>query len=113
MLHWFNAVSFSFEEEPGEFRWLLKSKPNNQLELRILAGYDIYKNPPTSDEECRALFQAICSHVEFGKAVVDAGNALLEEYGEDGYLEKWVEYPFPMENFRQLVQLLGQMAHFQ
>ena len=112
MLHWFNAVSFSFEEEPGEYRWLLRSKPNNRLELKVLDGYDIHKNP-TPDEECKLLFQTSCSQVEFGKAVVDAGNAILEEYGEEGYLEKWVEYPFPTESFRQLHQLLAQFSHLE
>lgn len=110
MLHWFNAISFSFEEEPGEFRWLLRSRPNNRLELKIVDGYDIHKGP-TPDYDCKLLFQTTCSQMQFGKAVAKAGNALLEKHGEDGYLEKWVGYPFPTENLRQLNQLLTQLSH--
>lgn len=29
-------ITFSFDEEPGEYRWLLSRKPNNGLKIKIL-----------------------------------------------------------------------------
>ena len=28
-------------------------------------------------------------------AITTGAQAVLDEYGEDGYLERWVEHPFP------------------
>jgi hypothetical protein len=110
MLQWFNAVSFSFDEEPGEFRWLLWSRPNNSLELKILDGYDRDTNP-ARDDECKLLFSKMSTQVEFGDAVAKAGNTLLETHGEAGYFKRWVEYPFPTASFKQLVDLLKKHEH--
>ena len=103
LLHWFNTLSFSFVEEPGEFRWVFSSKPNNEIELRILDGYG-------PDDECELLFQTVCLRTVFGNAVLNAGNNLLKEYGEDGYLKKWVEYPFPTESLNELTRLLERVS---
>ena len=80
LLHWFNSLSFSFEEEPGEFRWVFTSVPDNKVELKILEGYDIYQHK--ADHECNPLFQSVFTRETFGKAVLVAGKRLLEEYGE-------------------------------
>jgi hypothetical protein len=105
MLHSFNAVSFCFEEEPGEFRWILTSSLNNLLEIKILDGYDRDKNP-TPDDECKVLFSTVSSPVELGEAVVRAGKTLLETHGAAGYLEQWGNCPFPTANFDQLLDLV-------
>jgi hypothetical protein len=109
LLHWFNRASFSFEEEPGEYRWVFTSKTKNEIELKILNCSDIYLLK--RDHECDVLFQTRhLTRLEFGRAVLEAGNKLLEEHGEAGYLEKWVEYPFPMERLSELTRLLEQLS---
>src|SRR4051812_14466908 len=75
LLHWFNALSFSFEEEPGEFRWAFTSRAVNEIELNILDCCDRYRDKP--DHECKPLFQTVCAREIFGRAVLNAGNNLL------------------------------------
>jgi|GEM_PF-5668532 len=111
MLHWFNAVSFSFEEEPGEFKWDLESLPNNNLGVKIFEGYRDHGASP--HWKYKLLFQTTSTQMKFGRAVAKAADALLKEYGEDGYLEKWVEYPFPTGSLQQLNQLLTQLSHLE
>ena len=104
LLHWFNAVSFSFLEEPGEFRWVFTATRENQIELKIF-GFDDDPNNPANDE-VNPLFRTVCTRQAFGNAVLDAANHLLEEHGEAGYLEKWIEYPFPTERLNELARLI-------
>ncbi len=112
LLHWFNALSFSFVEEPGEFRWVFTSKQDNEIELKILDCSKRDRDLP-SDDEGELLFQTVFAREKFGNAVLDAGKNLLGEYGEAGYLEKWVEYPFPTESLNELTRLLRRMSPHQ
>ena len=106
LLHWFNAVSFSFLEEPGEFRWTLTAKTDNGVELAIVdPTYDRDSDEPLA-EGGNVLFQTIVTRQAFGNAVLTAGKNLLEEHGEAGYLEKWIEYPFPTERLNELARLI-------
>jgi len=108
LLHWFNALSFSFEEEPGEFRWVFSSKSNNEVELKILDCYDRERGW-SPDDECKLLFQTVCSRETFSRAVLNAARNLLDEHGEAGYFEKWVEYRFPTESLNELTRLLERL----
>jgi hypothetical protein len=36
----------------------------------------------------------------------DAANQVLEEHGEAGYLERWMEHPFPMTQLAELARVL-------
>jgi len=111
MLNWFKAVSFSFEEEPGEYKWDLECRPNNTLDLRISEAYLNHSVDP-SIWEYKLLFQTTSTQMQFGKAVAVAAKALLDEYGEAGYLEKWIEYPFPTESLRQLNEKVAYYSQF-
>jgi hypothetical protein len=105
MLHWFNDLSFSFEEEPGEFRWIFtvaREKQPELLELKVLDFRYEHHGQPS-----RLLFQTVCSAVVFGNAVLKAASDVLAEYGEAGYKERWVEYPFPTERVDELTRLLA------
>ena len=108
LLHWFNALSFSFEEEPGESRWVFTSKGNNEIELKILDGDDIVQ--AIQDRACNILFETVFTREIFGNAVLQAGNNLLEKHGEAGYLEQWVEHPFPTERLNELARLLERLS---
>ncbi len=105
-LHWFNGLSFSFEQEPGEFRWILTSSQHpDDVELKILDFYDQYERKP--DSEGRLLFHTVCDRRDFANAVQQVATKVLADYGEAGYLEKWVEYPFPTESLNQLNRLIA------
>jgi hypothetical protein len=82
----------SWEEEPGEYRWLFE-RTGEGVRLRILTFSDMY--PPQPDDQGTLVFESRRSMREIAYAVADAAQALLDELGEDEYLRLWVEHPFP------------------
>jgi hypothetical protein len=107
LLRQFNALSFSFDEKPGEYRWVIASTRANEIELRILEFDDRYSHKP--DAEGRLLLRAICIPESFAIAVHEAATKVLAQHGEEGYLATWCEYPFPTERLNELSLLLAQL----
>ncbi|MES2842669.1 MAG: hypothetical protein V4794_20500 [Pseudomonadota bacterium] len=101
----FRAITFSFDEEPGEFRWVLISLRPNEYALEILEFSDLYGDAPNS--EGTSLFKSTFLPETFATAVRDAAAGLLRAVGADGYKEAWHEHPFPMEQFGELERLLA------
>jgi hypothetical protein len=96
---------FSFDEEPGEYRWILNSILGGGLALKILAFPQLWGDKP--DTEGRIVLDATCQMRVFAEAVMVSLNRLLEEHGLKGYREKWVEAEFPVEDYRILCSNLG------
>ena len=48
----FTRVSFGFDEEPGEYRWVITSPRLNEIELEILSFDELWGGKP--DAEARA-----------------------------------------------------------
>jgi len=107
LLSRFSGMTFSFDEEPGEYRWVISSPRLNEIEIDILSLDELWGDRPNS--EGRPLFKTICTPETFAEAVHAAAAAVLAEYGEAGYLEKWSEYPFPMAQFEQLSSMLARL----
>lgn len=104
-LRYFGRISFSFEEEPGEYRWVIESPRLNEIEVRIYEFSESRGSKPDSDGTL--LLSTTCLPLSFAQAVHTAASRLLNEIGELGYLEKWSEHPFPMLPFRELERLLA------
>jgi hypothetical protein len=100
----FSRVSFRFDEEPGEYRWVISSPRLNEIELEILGFDELWGDRP--DSEGRSLFRVRCLPETFAKAVQAAAAQLFEEYGEAGYLERWAEHPFPSSLLAELTRLI-------
>jgi len=96
----FTRLSFKFEEEPGESRWVIYSPQPNDLNLEVFESKALSTGKP--DAEGRSIFQTRCLPIEFAKAVHAAAEQVLQEYGEKGYLEKWAEHPFPLKQMSVL-----------
>ena len=107
LLSRFSSMTFSFDEEPGEYRWVISSPRLNEIEIQILNLDELWGDKPNS--EGRLLFKTTCTPETFAAAVHAAAAAVLAEYGEAGYLEKWSEYPFPMAQFEQLSCMLARL----
>jgi len=100
----FNRVSFGFDEEPGEYRWVLTSPRLNEVEVEILAFDELWGGRP--DAEGRSLFKSRCLPEEFAKAVQVAAHRVLEQHGEAGYMTLWHEHPFPSAQLAELDRVL-------
>jgi len=97
---------FSFDEEPGEYRWILKRLENDGLSLRILAFDELWGHQP--DEEGEQIFDVTCPVRELSLALLNALNQILDEYGVEGYNDKWHQSEFPYDQYSALCELLGE-----
>jgi hypothetical protein len=102
----FRHVSFSFDEEPGEFRWVITSPRMNEIEIEILEFQELWGDKP--DIEGRTVFKSRCRPVVFACAVADAAKRVLDAHGEAGYREKWAEHDFPIGQYSELTRAIEQ-----
>lgn len=109
LLSRFSRLTFSFDEEPGEYRWVISSPRLNEVEIQILSLNELWGDKP--DSEGRLLFRTVCTPETFGNSVHAAAACVLAEYGEAGYQKQWSEHPFPMAQFRELSILLTKLQH--
>lgn len=109
LLSGFSALSFSFEEEPGEYRWVVRSPRFNEIDLVILGFDDLYSGRP--DHEGKELFRVRCVPETFAFAVYEAASLVLREEGEAAYAGKWGGHPFPERQLAELRGLLERLGH--
>jgi hypothetical protein len=103
-LRYFDRISFCFEEEPGEYRWVIQSPRLNEIELKIFEFTESWASRP--DAQGKLLFSTKCLPLTFAQAVHATTTKLLSELGESGYHEQWSEHPFPILPLRELERLL-------
>lgn len=94
----------SWEEEPGEYRWIFL-RAGNDVTLKILAFDDMWGWPaeeggvavpsPEPDERGELQFSTTQPLAVLARAIADGAQAILDEYGEAGYLAEWIDAPFP------------------
>jgi hypothetical protein len=94
----------SFDEEPGEYRWIFEPLPEGQVRVRILQFEELWGDRP--DEEGNQIFAAECRLRTLAGAMVSALQTLEQQYGIRGYREKWVNYDFPLSRLTELQELL-------
>lgn len=95
----------SWEEEPGEYRWIL-NRAGDALSVTVLEFHDIYDEQP--DEAGKAVIDATCTVAGFIGAIAGGAQRLLDELGPDEYLKRWVDDPFPTEELAELQAWLNQ-----
>jgi hypothetical protein len=100
----FSALTFRFDEEPGEFRWVITAPRHNEVQIDILQFPELWGARP--DAEGISLYTSRCRPIVFAKAVADAARRVLEAHGESGYLEKWDAHPFPAAQYADLVKAI-------
>lgn len=105
MLTGMHSVATSFDEEPGEYRWVLERVNGGDISLRVLEFGELWGNRPNS--EGKLLIQTTCHPLVFGEAVHQAATSVLATHGEAGYKERWQEHEFP---FTQLELLASHIA---
>lgn len=99
LLKGMDEARFSFAEEPGEYRWILR--PNSDhLHCRILWFDALWSNRP--DAVGAVILDAHCNFRDFVSATLVMLNQVLLEHGEEGYLEKWIQHAYPMKELREI-----------
>lgn len=99
-----NETKFSFDEEPGEYRWLLRRLDDGAVSVLILWFPELWGDAPDADG--KAIFEATCQIRAFAQTLSTSLDGLLAEHGLEGYKDKWVEADFPLAEFRALCALL-------
>jgi hypothetical protein len=102
----FSDLTFCFDEEPGEFRWVITSPRLNEIEIEILGFDELWGGKP--DTEGNSLYKSRCRPIMFARAVEDAATRVLEMHGESGYQAIWVEHAFPMAQYVELQKAIEQ-----
>jgi hypothetical protein len=102
----FSKLTFSFDEEPGEFRWVITSPRLNEIKIEILEFQELWGG--RSDTEGKSLYQSLCRPIVFAVAVEEAAKRVLQTHGESGYREKWSEHSFPTGQYVELVSAIQQ-----
>ena len=96
----------SFDEEPGEYRWLFRRIEDQTLSIKILWFDELWGNEP--DEKGRIMFEAACRLRTFAGAVLAASQRVIAEHGFDGYKNEWSEeHAFPEALQMELQRLLA------
>lgn len=95
----------SWDEEPGEYRWVFV-RSGDLVDLRVLAFPELWGNQP--DSEGSLVFETQQELREAATAIADGAADVLAEHGEEGYLAKWVDAPFPTAHLDLVRQLLAQ-----
>jgi hypothetical protein len=100
-----SEARFRFDEEPGEYRWILKSIGDGCVSVRILEFDDLWAEKP--DAEGKPIFEVSCPIHHLGGALLVALNRLLEEHGLDGYKKQWGATEFPTKDYLRLCSSVG------
>ncbi|MCC7037934.1 MAG: hypothetical protein IT560_11595 [Alphaproteobacteria bacterium] len=95
---------FSFDEEPGEYRWILHSLSENTVKITIIAFAELWGE--MADSDGTVIFQAETSKHSFATELKAALDRLLVLHGVEGYKEKWNEHEFPIISYQELCKLL-------
>jgi hypothetical protein len=97
VLHGESHAEAVFEEEPGEYRWILDRSEGRRLRIRIVNGVITPDNPADS-----VIVDGECAGSEFGEILLSELRRLLELHGEQGYLNEWIRFPFPRSRIMEL-----------
>jgi hypothetical protein len=97
-------VSFSFQDEPGEHKWLLTRGEADSLRIRILWFNDTFsRRPQESGEE---VFACDCAVLDFVGQISHVLHNILSEESVEGYKRRWKNHDFPLDAYTELQRVL-------
>jgi hypothetical protein len=97
------AARCSWEEEPGEYRWIF-TRDGDEVRLVILALPDNF--PPMPDEDGVEVYRTTEPLVDLATSIADAAQRVLDQYGEAEYLRWWIDAPFPTAHLQMIREML-------
>lgn len=94
----------SWEEEPGEYRWIARRNGTGQVTVQVLWFSDSF--PPQPEADGSTVFLATADVEDFAAAIATGARQLLAHLDEDEYLKQWVDHPFPIELLKKIENAL-------
>lgn len=94
------SARVSWALEPGEIRWLF-ARSGSSVAVRVLSFSDDYLDQPADDLGEDEIDGTVPLR-SLAEAVAAGARAVLEEHGESGYKERWIEHPFPTATLAEL-----------
>lgn len=111
----------SWDEEPGENRWILQAATNppaagdcgelafdprgTEVHLRVLSFDDIHRQEP--DAHGALVFENRRLLATVATAIAQGAQAVLDEYGEEEYPQRWIQHPFPAGQLTRIRERLS------
>jgi len=92
-----------FPEEPGDFEVRLTRQESGRLRVVVVWIDDDAVRNHTAE----VLLDAECGFEEFVNAVADGTEAVLDQWGEDGYRTRWGHDDFPTAELALLREAIG------
>lgn len=92
---------FSFDLEPAEARWVLRGN-GSEVDVMIYRFPDMDASYDAPDHEGRLAWSSTQPRSLLSHVVLEAAQSVLRLHGEDGYLAKWVQHPFPVAALQDL-----------
>lgn len=103
-----HSISVGFDEEPGEYRWVITNTGGNLwVSVSILSFPELWGARPDSEGE--VMFSCSCDPLDFATAVRDAAQNVLDHNGITGYKKKWCEHEFPSEQLKLLDEAIARL----
>ena len=110
----------SWAEEPGQFRWDF-ARRGSEIQVQIFVEEGTRRGWPepgwlapagadTNETEEGVEFSAFSANApvaEVAKAIADGAGRVLEQEGELGYWEEWLEARFPVQRLWRIQDILG------
>jgi hypothetical protein len=95
---------FSFDLEPAEVRWVLRSH-GQDVKILIYLFADMFTSFELPDDEGELSWSSTQPRSVVGHAVLEAAQTVLRQHGEEGYRKKWMQHPFPVSALQDLRRL--------
>jgi hypothetical protein len=96
-------VQFSWEDEPGEYRWII-DRIGDTVTLTIIKFDDCFSRQ--DDHKGELLIETECTLVRLATQVRGQLRQIYNEHGLEGYREKWRTHSFPLDELNLLTKLI-------
>lgn len=103
-------TTFSLFDEPGEHRVVLM-RDGETVHVTIYW----FEEEGSSLPHGRVVLNAACRVGDLATTTINCLRGVLDTHGEAGYRERWQKHDFPMQEYRDLLELrrehVGAQAH--
>jgi hypothetical protein len=98
-------ATFSFQQEPGEHRFIV-SREDDLVRITVYRFADTFSRARAGEP----VMVAECSLHEFATECINCLRRVLDEHGEEGYRQRWKNADFPSREYRDLLALRRELS---